>query len=322
MKAKSYPMKLVPRFLEKPWGGRRIGEIFGKALPEDVPVGESWELFDRPDGSSVIGNGPLTGKKLSELRGETPLPVMTKILDARETLSVQVHPDDAAAAELGGEAKTEAWYILESEPGALIYKGLEEGADPGDLVAAIAAGMVEDLLHSFHPKAGDVVFLPAGTIHAIGGGIVLFEVQENSDTTYRLYDWGRAGLDGEPRELHIEPAIRSADFAGPGIDRVEPRIIEDDGRYRRIERVSCPQFTMEEQEILGLVTFETERDDLEHWHTVLILDGEGTVRTFGRGAEETFFSPGDTLLLPAEHEFYEVEPRPGMSVRLLSVYGG
>jgi mannose-6-phosphate isomerase len=322
MRSRSYPMKLVPRYLPKPWGGRRIGEIFGRELPPDQPIGESWELFDRPDGSAGIGNGPLAGMTLADLRGEVPLPLMTKIIDARETLSVQVHPDDEAAAELSGESKTEAWYILESEPGALIYKGLEEGADPGDLVAAIAAGGVPDILHSFHPEAGDVVFLPAGTVHAIGGGIVLFEVQENSDTTYRLYDWDRLGLDGKPRDLHTDQAIRAADFAGPGLDRVEPRIIEDDGRYRRVERVSCPQFTMEEQEIMGLVTFETEREGAERWHTVFILAGEGVVRAFGRNTEEAFFSPGDTLLLPAEHEFYELEPRTGMSVRLLSVYGG
>ena len=322
MKSKSYPMKLTPRYQTKPWGGRRIGELFGKPLPEGDPVGESWEFYDRPDDSSLISNGPLAGHRLAELRGDVPLPLMTKIIDASETLSVQVHPDDEAAAELGAEPKTEAWYILESDPGALIYKGLKQGIGPAELLAAVRDGTTPECLNSLHPQVGDVVYLPAGTVHAIGGGIVLFEVQENSDTTYRLYDWGRLGLDGEPRELHVESAIRCTDFSGPGMDSVEPRILEDDGRYRRIERVSCPQFTLEEQELLGLVTFETEREGRECWHTVLILDGEGTVRPFGRTGEEAFFSPGDTLLLPAEHEFYEMEPRPGRTVRLLSVHGG
>ncbi len=322
MTPKSYPMKLAPRFLAKPWGGRRIGELFGKPLPEGEPIGESWEFFDRPDGSSRILNGPLAGRELAALRGDVPLPLMTKIIDARETLSVQVHPDDEAAAELGGEAKAEAWFILEAEPEALIYKGLKEGVGPAEFVAALRDESIPDCLHSFHPQAGDVVYLSAGTVHAIGGGVVLLEVQENSDTTYRLHDWGRMGLDGKPRELHIESAVRSTEFSGPGINCVEPRIVEDDGRYHRIERVSCPQFTMEEQKILGLVTFETEREGLERWHTIFILEGEGTVRSFGRGREDVFFSPGDTLLLPAEHEYYEVEPRPGRTVRLLSVYSG
>jgi mannose-6-phosphate isomerase len=318
---KSYPMKVVPRYLPKPWGGRRIGEVLGRILPADKPIGESWELYDRPEGSSEIENGPLAGRRIAELRGGRPLPLLTKVIDARQTLSVQVHPDDDAAIELDGESKTEAWFILQSDPGALIYKGLKDNVGAPQLLKAIREGTVEDCLHSFHPEPGDVVYLPAGTVHAIGGGIVLFEVQENSDTTYRLYDWDRPGLDGEPRDLHIDEAIRSIDFSGRGLDRVEPRIVEDDGRYRRAHRVSCPHFTMEEQEFMGLVTFETERDGQEQWHVVLILDGEGTIRPFGRNRVEAFFAPGDTLILPAENDCYEVEPRPGRTVRLLTVYG-
>lgn len=315
-----YALKLGPRYLEKPWGGRRIGDLFGRDLPGTEPIGESWEFCDRPDGASEILNGPLAGKTLADLRQHVALPLLTKIIDARETLSVQVHPDREAAEELGGEAKTEAWFILAAEPGSRIYKGLRPGVRAPELLKAIREDRVPDCLHSFEPKAGDVIFLPPGTIHAIGGGITLFEAQQNSDTTYRIYDWGRKGLDGEPRELHVNQAIRSTDFSGPGRERSEPRTISDDGRYRQTLLVECTHFAMEEHELLGLTTFETERQEFEQYHVLLFLAGEGIVRPFRRGAEETFFSPGDTLLLPAEHEFYEVEPRPGQTAKFLTVY--
>ena len=316
----TYPMKLAPRYLAKPWGGRRIADLFGRELPGKEPIGESWELYDRPDGSSEIANGDLAGQNIGGLRGPHTIPVLTKIIDARDTLSVQVHPDDDAATELGGEAKTEAWYILDVEPGAKIYKGLREGVSAPDLLKALDSGSVPDLLESFTPQPGDVVFLPPGTVHAIGAGLVLFEVQENSDTTYRLFDWNRPGLDGKPRDLHVKEAIRSTDFSGPGLRTVTPRELSDDGRYRRTTRVSCPQFVLEEQEILGLVTFETERRQRDTFHVLFILHGEGTIRPFARGAEELFFSAGDSILLPAEHESYELEPRAGRTVRLLSTW--
>ena len=320
MTADTGPMKLIPRYLEKPWGGRRIGTVFGRELAAGSLIGESWELYDRPDGAAMIANGHFAGRDLASLRGGRPIPLLTKIIDANDTLSVQVHPDEEAAAELEGEPKTEAWYILDVEPGATIYKGLKEGVGAPELLKALDLGTVADLLHVVTPEPGDLIYLPPGTVHAIGAGVLLFEVQQNSDTTYRLYDWDRPGLDGNPRELHAKKAIRSTDFSGPGDDRVLARVIEDDGRYRRTERVSCPEFVLEEQEVLGLVTFETARHGHEHWHVVFVLGGEGTIRAFRRNAEEVFFAPGDTLFLPAEHERYEIEPRPGRTLRLLTSY--
>lgn len=316
----AYPLRLLPRLLEKPWGGDRIGSLYGRGEATDKPIGESWEFFDRPDGSSVIANGPLAGKHLSDLRSDVPLPLLTKVIDARENLSVQVHPDEEAAEEFSGEPKTEAWYIIESAPGALIYKGLKAGVKAPHLLKAMDKGTVVDCLHSFHPTPGDTVYLPPGTVHAIGAGIVLYEVQRNSDTTYRMYDWGRVGLDGKPRDIHRKESVRSTDFSGAGLERVEPRLIEDNGCHRRTHRVSCPYFTMEEHEILGLSTFETEREGRSTYHVVFVLTGEGVIRPFRRGSEEAFFSSGDTILVPAEHDYYEVEPRPGQTVRLLSAY--
>jgi len=312
------PMKLVPRYVEKPWGGHRIRDVFGRDVARDTRIGESWELYDRLNGAAEIANGPLAGKTVAALRGERRIPLLTKVIDAMDTLSVQVHPDEEAACELDGEAKSEAWYIIDALPDAKIYKGLKDGVGVPELLAALDAGTVEDLLHVITPKAGDLIYLPAGTVHAIGAGVLLFEVQENSDTTYRLFDWNRPGLGGKPRDLHVSEAIRSTDFSGPGNDIVTPRPISDDGRYRRTCRVECPAFVVEEHEILGLVTFETERRGRDQWHVVFVLDGEGTMSAFRRGGEPLFFAPGDSLLLPAEHERYEIEPRAGRTVRLLS----
>ena len=268
----------------------------------------------------MIANGPLAGRAISSLRGGRPLPLLTKIIDAREALSVQVHPDLEAAIEFDSEEKSEAWYILEAEPEALVYKGFRDGVRVPDVVKALRHGFLEELLHSYHPEPGDVIFLPAGTVHAIGGGLVLFEVSQNSDTTYRLFDWNRKGLDGKPREIHREQAIRSTDFSGRGLDRVAPRTVIDDGLHHIVERVACRHFVMEEHEFTGLSTFEAARGGTDRWHAVFLLAGRGVVRPFGRGVEEAPFSPGDSLLLPAEHECYEFEPQSGTTVRLLATW--
>jgi mannose-6-phosphate isomerase len=314
MSAVAYPLKLLPRYLPKPWGGRRMEDLFGRPLPSGVSVGESWELYDRPDGASIIGNGPLAGHTVAELRGNRPIPLLTKILDARSTLSVQVHPDEEASRELDAESKSEAWYVIEAAPGAKVYKGLCGGVRAPDLLEAIAAGRVADCLHSFSPRAGDVIFLPAGTVHALGAGLLLFEVQQNSDTTYRLYDWGR------DRPLQVREAMICADFTGPGLDLVEPTTVSDDGRHHRARRVSSPWFVLEEHEALGLVTFETERRNRETWHVLFVLAGEGEIRPFRRGVEGAWFVPGDSILLPSEYGEYELAPRPGQTVRLLSAF--
>ncbi len=316
----TYPMKLVPRLVEKPWGGRRIRDLFGKGPRADRPIGESWEFFDRPDGSSTIANGPLAGRTIASLRGERPVPLLLKIIDAREDLSVQVHPDEEAAEELAGEAKTEAWYVIEARDGARITKGLRDGVDAPRFIRAAREGRAEECLHRFTPSPGDVVFLPGGTVHSIGAGVVLFEVQQNSDTTYRLHDWNRPGLDGRPRELHLEEALRATDFSGRGLDRVEPRLLADDGVHRRVERVSCPAFVLEEHVVLGLCTYEKAPGHEDSFQVLFVLGGEGTIRPFRRSVEETFFTRGDTLLLPAEYESFELHPRPGRTLRFLSVH--
>ncbi len=220
-----YPLTFQPVFKERVWGGRHLEQLYHKPLPAGVPIGESWEITDRPEGVSVIANGPLAGRDLrwlmeqhrAELLGGAHteagrFPLLIKILDAQDKLSLQVHPPAAKAAELGGEPKTEMWYVAQATPDADIFVGLKHGVTPAQFERKIQDGSVADCFHRLLVKKGDVMFLPSGRVHALGAGSVIFEIQQNSDTTYRVFDWNRTGLDGRPRELHVAKALASIDF--------------------------------------------------------------------------------------------------------------
>lgn len=220
-----YPFTFQPIFKERVWGGRRLAELYGKQLPPGVPIGESWEVTDRPEGISVITNGPLAGKDLhwlmehhaTEMLGPAKsqdgrFPLLVKLLDAQDDLSLQVHPPAHVAASLKGEPKTEMWYVAQATPEALIYVGLKNGVTKEEFERKVRDGSVADCFHRHIVQAGDAMFLPSGRVHAIGAGSVLFEIQQNSDTTYRVFDWNRVGLDGKPRDLHVEQAMASIDF--------------------------------------------------------------------------------------------------------------
>lgn len=212
--------------MERVWGGRELAR-FGRALPENgAPIGESWEIVDRPEAQSVVSSGPFQGKTLHDLwtahrepifgkghEGSDRFPLLIKLLDARERLSLQVHPPASVAPSLGGEPKTECWYLLDAAPDAVIYAGLRRGVTRQQFESALEAGAVEPLVHRFPAKTGDCVFIHSGRLHAIGAGTVILETQQNSDTTYRVFDWNRLGLDGKPRELHIRESLASIDFA-------------------------------------------------------------------------------------------------------------
>lgn len=231
-----YPLIFQPIFKERVWGGRRLETVYHKPLPPSVPIGESWEIADRPEGVSVITNGPLAGKDLrwvmenhrQELlgqgRAEERFPLLIKILDAQEALSVQVHPPSEVASAMGGQPKTEMWYITEAAPDAAIYLGLNRGVSRSEFQQKLVSGTVAECIHRQPVAADDSIFLPSGRLHALGAGLLLFEVQQNSDTTYRVFDWNRLGLDGKPRELHLEEAMASIDF-----DDFEPAILK--GRH-------------------------------------------------------------------------------------------
>ncbi len=314
-----YPMLLEPRYVEKPWGGRRMEGVFGRALPAGIPVGESWELFDRPGASSRIRNGPLRGRCIADLRGKREIPILLKVLDIRERLSVQVHPDAGTARAHGTDPKAEAWVVLEAGPGARIWRGFREETTPEAFREAVAKGTVEDLLHSFEPRAGDVVTVPAGTVHSAGGGLLLAEIQQNSETTYRLWDGGRGGVEGAPgRPLQVEQGLEALRLGPAGPDRVVPREVVDDGNLRRLLLVATPWFEAEHLTAAGTVTLETGEGDRDRWHALLFLSGSGVVRAFDRRAEPAEFRPGDTVMLPAGHDDYEIEPRAGQVVQALA----
>jgi mannose-6-phosphate isomerase len=229
-----YPLTFHPIFKERVWGGRKLESLYSKQLPRGVLIGESWEISDRPGDASVIANGPLAGKDLrwlvenhaAELLGPAKpqggrFPLLIKILDAQERLSLQVHPPAHKAAELGGEPKTEMWYVAHAAPGAELSVGLKRGVARAGFERKVHEGIGADCLHRVTVRAGDVMFLPSGRVHAIGAGIVIFEIQQNSDTTYRVCDWNRTGLDGKPRELHVAESLASIDF-----NDFEPSLIE------------------------------------------------------------------------------------------------
>jgi mannose-6-phosphate isomerase len=231
------PLAFEPIFIERIWGGRRLESEFHKKLPPQKRIGESWEIVDRPEAQSVVADGPLRGKTLHELWtnhrqeifgqvGDTQhFPLLVKILDARDKLSVQVHPPDDIAGRLGGEPKSEFWYVVNAHSNAELFIGFREPMRPEKFEEQLRQGNVIDHIHKVGIQAGDAVFLPAGRVHAIGEGILLIEIQQNSDTTYRVFDWNRTDpATGTKRNLHIEQAVQCIDF-----EDVQPKLIESKG---------------------------------------------------------------------------------------------
>ena len=227
------PITFTPLYMTRIWGGRSLESRFGRELPDEQPYGESWEISDRPDEQSQVSSGPFCGKTLHELwthhreeifgEGFTSdrFPLLIKILDARDDLSIQVHPPAEVAEGLGGDPKTEMWYIAAADPKAKLYIGLKNGSTQESFQHALNNGTVEGQVHAVTPNEGQSIFIPSGRLHAIGAGFLIYEIQQNSDTTYRVFDWNRVGLDGKPRDLHIAESMASIDFQDfePGMDQ-------------------------------------------------------------------------------------------------------
>ncbi len=291
------PLRFEPLYMKRVWGGRELERLFGRRLPPDgQPYGESWELVDRASEESVVCSGLFVGRTLGELWrtererlfGESAagwpgrFPLLGKILDARECLSVQVHPSEQAARELGGEPKSEMWYIVQAEPGACVYAGLKRGVGRREFEEGLAAGRTEDQIHAIPVRAGQFLYLPSGRLHAIGAGLVLFEIQQNSDTVYRVFDWDRPGLDGNPRPLQIEESLRCIDFSDwePGMDEADGECL-----------VRCPWFCVERW------TLDTgaAREAAPEGGFAVIAVASGLVRcgTTRFGAGEWFLTPAD-----------------------------
>ena len=266
MTSEIYPLFFQPIPREKDlWGGSRLAELLRKDFPPDARIGESWEISDYPGLETRVANGPLAGTSLRELVERSTadivgdrailqngrFPLLVKYIDARETLSVQVHPgDDYAHRHEGGSGKKEAWYVIHADPHAKLIRGVTPGTTREKFAHAIAAGELDPCLHAFEPKAGDVVMIPWGMVHAIGSGIVLAEIQQTSDITYRVYDWKRDDEDGQGRELHVDKALDVIKFDPPKHD-ARPRKLLEDGPSKRYEGVRCEQFVLEILELGG-----------------------------------------------------------------------
>jgi len=305
MKTLFYPLRLQAVYQSYLWGGHRLRERLGR---DDAPggiVAESWEVTDRPDGMSVVRNGPLAGRTLRELiesdpdsllgtaRGSGCFPLLIKVLDAAQTLSVQVHPNDETAAEFGGEAKTEMWYVLDADPGAVVYCGLKEGVTPEAFRAAIADNRLEQWMKTLPVKPGDAIFVPGGRVHAIGAGCLLLEVQQNSNTTYRIYDWGRVGADGKGRELHIEQAMQVSLWHDPGTAMTPAVPLEAVDGAARVKVMQSPYFRLEKWRLDGPVSLQ---NDGSGFQVLFAVKGSFQVSANGETVE---VPEGSSVLLPA-----------------------
>ncbi len=301
------PLTFRPIYQPLVWGGRRM-EMWGRTLPAG-PIGEAWELADHPRGMSVVGEGRFVGLTLRELVGRAgaalvgsgsrsgEFPLMVKLIDARLRLSVQVHPDEAVARALGvgQHGKTECWVFLAD--GGEIYQGTRPGIQRAEFERALVEHRVADTLNHFQARRGDVFFLPARTVHALGEGCLLYEVQQTSDITFRVYDWDRLGLDGKPRPLHVAESMATIDFGRTefGPQTAEPwRPIREDApgcQQRRL--VACPYFTLSEQRVRGHI----EQPTAETCVVVTCAAGQGVLST---PAGHVALPPMQTALVPAD----------------------
>jgi mannose-6-phosphate isomerase len=242
-------IQFAPIYQERVWGGRGLATFLGRKLPGTTPIGESWEIVDRPEAQSVVTTGAWAGKSLHELMtvhrtevmgpawpAERPFPILVKWLDCRERLSLQVHPPASIAAKLGGEPKTENWYIAHAEPGAAVLAGLKDGVDATRFRAALKDDTAESLVYRLPTVAGDSLLIRSGVMHAIDGGNIILEIQQNSDTTYRVYDWGRMGLDGKPRAMHVEQSMASLEAN----TAATPRLVRT--AEKQVVLADCPEF--------------------------------------------------------------------------------
>jgi mannose-6-phosphate isomerase len=300
-----YPLKFRSIFKERVWGGRNLERLFQKPLPPEIPIGESWEISDRPGDVSEIAHGPLAGETLrwlmeehrEELLGtanaaEGRFPLLIKILDAQERLSIQVHPPAQVAKQLGGEPKTEMWYIVDASPDADLFVGLKKSITRAQFEEAIQNGTVAECVHRIQVKAGDAMFLPSGRLHAIGAGNVIFEIQQNSDTTYRVFDWNRKGTDGKPRELHVAKSLASIDF-----EDVEPRLIQSQYSRNPVMKirylVDDPLFRVDGCQVKRGQHFYLRSPSVQ---VLGMIRGRMQVEY---GEHRTGVAPGEFILLPA-----------------------
>jgi mannose-6-phosphate isomerase len=308
------PLQFEPIVKRIRWGGRRLGSVLGKRIGDAHDYAESWELVDHGADQSVVMNGPLAGRTLQRLvveqnrelfgrhAGRDQFPLLVKFLDAHDRLSVQVHPNDDRARRFdpSENGKTEAWVILDAAPGSMLWVGLQPGVGKDELREALRNGCVERCLHALSVRPGDCIFVPAGTVHAIGEGVLLAEIQQSSNLTFRLYDWGRLGADGQPRPLHIDEALDCIDFTRGPVGPVQPRRVGS-GAETSEELVRCEQFVIRRHAVQR--AFEIEDDD--RFHVFVTLAGQFDLEVAG---DSLRMPRGTTVLAPAERHHIRLAP--------------
>lgn len=324
----AYPLRTAPFFRDYLWGGRNLQTVLGKAIPEDGVWAESWEMIDHPEHQSRVTNGALQGRTLRDLALSDPnwlfgnmasqllaLPLLLKYLDCQRVLSVQVHPGDNYGARMQPPdlGKTEAWYIISAQSGAKLYAGLREGVDARALKFAIEAGTLQDCLHVIEPQAGECVFIPAGTVHALGAGLLVAEIQQASNTTFRLFDWNRVDKNGIPRALHVSQALDVIDFERGPCDIQTPQTTPQAGRTRLVD---CDKFVLDR--LQSPAEMQVAGD--QRFHLLTAPHGPVEIRwdSGGQSHLETL-QVGESVLLPAAMPPIEVTFLKPQSV-LLDMY--
>ena len=302
-------MTFKPVYKDYPWGGTRIPETYHRDVPPGI-YAESWEITDHKDGMSRIANGTLTGKTLREVLesdpqsimgskvGGTKFPLLIKLIDAKQKLSVQVHPNDETAAQFGGEAKTEMWYLL-GDNDAQVYCGLKDGVTRQRFLQAVADGTSGDTMQPLPVQKDSAVFVRGGSVHAIDEGCLILEIQQNSNTTYRIYDWGRMGNDGKPRELHIDQAINVINW-DDNVNQllVEPELLVDTDSFQCWDVLKCEYFRLEK--LIFSTPLEVPMDGTT-FHALFVVEGEAKI-SWG---DEILTAPtGTSILVPAALSAY------------------
>ena len=322
-----YPLKFTPICKDKIWGGNKLHDLLNKEFPELPNCGESWEISGVQDDISVVSNGFLTGNSLEELIevymgdlvGEkvyekfgTEFPLLVKFIDANDYLSIQVHPNDELALERHGSfGKTEMWYVVQADPGSRLISGFSRKVDKDEYLHSVENGTLEELLNDEEVKAGDVFFIPAGRVHAIGKGIVVAEIQQTSDVTYRIYDFNRVDDKGNPRELHTDLAVDAIDYSFETNYRTEYQSSDN----QSVTLVDCPYFTTN---ILTLsATVERDFTDRDTFVIYTCLDGDCTL---GWEDESLSIKKGDSILVPAQITNFMLSVTTGGNAKLLEVY--
>lgn len=314
------PLLFEPLIKQIRWGGRKLGAVLDKSLGDASDYAESWEIADHANGQSVVSSGHYRETRLTNLVSDfseellgrhhalQQFPLLIKYLDANDWLSLQVHPNDVQAKTYNENenGKTEAWIILDAEPDSQIVSGLKQGVTRKSFEEHLAAGTIEETLHMISAKVGDCIFVPAQTVHALGPGILLAEIQQQSNLTFRLHDWGRLGSDGKPRAIHVEESLACIDFDRGPVDPVTPVQLSN-GKHLYEELVRCDHFVIRRHQAVD--EFSLKLDD--RFRILMLLDGQAVLHTT---CGETAMGKGTTVLMPASTTSAAIQPNGPISL--------